>query len=172
MFFHILWKLCLTKWEENIENWKDCPSSPRFPLRTTWENKTAISKFWLCGGRRLKLHHNVDGCPLHFWPSEWPDSKFELDANKNNTSKPFLDTFRRPQMIDLWLFLLRSKWTVVTIVKLIKPQVKIEENRVIFTTCSFSIILSFQSFSIEPNNYFCLFSFIFCSKPTGHDIIA
>ena len=127
MFFHILWKLCLTKWEENIENSKDCPSSPRFPLRTTWEIETAISKFWLCGGQRLKLYHDVDGCPLHFWPSEWPDSKFELDANKNNTSKPFLDTFRRPQMIDLWLFLLRSKWTVVTIVKLIKPEVKIEE---------------------------------------------
>ena len=82
--------------------------SPRFPLRTTWENKTAISKFWLFGGQRLKLHHDVDGCPLHFSPSEWPDSKFELDANKNNTSKPFLDTFRKPQMIDLWLFLLRS----------------------------------------------------------------
>ena len=30
---------------------------------------------------------------------------------KQKASKPFLDTFRRPQVIDLWLFLLRSERT-------------------------------------------------------------
>ena len=46
-FFHFLWKLCLPKREEKIENSKDCPPSARFPNvtpQTTWENETAISK--------------------------------------------------------------------------------------------------------------------------------
>ena len=55
--------------------------------------------------------------------------------------------------------------TVVTIVKLIKPKVKIAANQVILTTGSFLINLSFQSFSIEPRNYFCLFSSFPARKP-------
>ena len=39
-------KMCLVKWEEKIENSKDCPSSPRYPNAsrwTKWENETRIS---------------------------------------------------------------------------------------------------------------------------------
>ena len=26
-------------------------------------------KFWLRGGQQVKLRHDLNGCPLHFWPS-------------------------------------------------------------------------------------------------------
>ena len=29
------------------------------------ESESTISKFWLRGGQRLKLRHNLDGFPLH-----------------------------------------------------------------------------------------------------------
>ena len=33
-------------------------------------------KFWLRGGQQVKLRHDLNGCPLHFWPSERPDGEF------------------------------------------------------------------------------------------------
>ena len=87
--------------------------------QTNGKTRLQYPKFWLRGGQRLKLRHDLDGCSLHSWPSERREIRSTLhvhDANKQthtqkNTSKPFLDTFKRPQMIDLCLFLLRSKPT-------------------------------------------------------------
>ena len=61
--------------------------------------------------QRFKLRHNLEGCPIHFWPTDATRRKIHStqQANKTKSSKPSLDNFRRPQMIDLCLFLLRRK---------------------------------------------------------------
>ena len=68
-------------------------------------------KFGLRGGQRLKLRQKWDGCPLRFWPLEQRDGTVNSfhatctrclkQKKKKKTSKPFLATFRWPQVIDL-----------------------------------------------------------------------
>ena len=91
-------------------------------------------------------------------------------THKKNTSKPFLDTFKRPQMIDLCLFFATKQANalvaVVAIVSINKIRSQGGGKQVIFTTSSFYSILSFQLFSIEPSDYFCLFSSISRTKST------
>ena len=64
--------------KKKTETQKIVHPTPRYPdtsRRTTWENagKTRPQypnyKFWLSEGQRLKLQHELDGCPLQ-WPSD------------------------------------------------------------------------------------------------------
>ena len=98
-------------------------SSPGYPnaSRRTIHGKTMgpqYPKFCARGAQWLKLHHDV-GAGSIAWlrpellrrrqPSERRDgTSFHVACTRckqnKNTSKSFLDTFRRPQMIDLWPF--------------------------------------------------------------------
>ena len=71
---------------------------------------------WLCGGQRLKLCR--DRMVVHFilgLRNDTTVNSFHATCTRckqqQQTSKPTLDTFRRPQMIDLFLFSVRSKQT-------------------------------------------------------------
>ena len=76
---------------------------------------------WLCGRQRLKLSR--DRMVAHFILGLRNDTtvnsfhaactrcKQQQQQQQQQTSKPTLDTFRRPQMIDLFLFSVRSKQT-------------------------------------------------------------
>ena len=91
-------------------------------------------KFWLRGGQRLKLRHDLDGCPLHFWPAEGRDGTVNLfyatctRCKKKKTSKPSLDT--------LWLFLLQIQRTNACS-RGGQTRSQDSGNQVTFTTCSF-----------------------------------
>ena len=91
-----------------MENSKDCPSSSRLPnasRRPHRKTRLQYPKFWQRGGPQLKLRRDLDGCPLHFWPPERRDGKLVPRCMKmmqtKETLKPFLDTLRRQEMIDL-----------------------------------------------------------------------
>ena len=82
-----------------------------------------------------------DGCPLHFRPSEQSDGKFIHNTNKkgHHSLSLILSEDHKWLIFDFFCFEANKPMLVaiVTIVKLLKPDVKIAANQVIFTTCSF-----------------------------------
>ena len=84
IFLQIWWKLFLVK-----SDWKIGRKLKRLSILTNifkcitsnymGKRDCNISHmFCLHGGRRLKLRHDLDGCPLHFWSSEWHNSTVKL----------------------------------------------------------------------------------------------
>ena len=82
-----------------------------------------------------------DGCPLYFRPSEQSGGKFVHNTNKrgHHSLSLILSEDHKWLIFDFFCFEASKPMPVaiVTIVKLIKPDVKIAANQVIFTTCSF-----------------------------------
>ena len=83
----------------------------------------------------------LDGCPLHFRPSEQSGGKFVHNTNKkgHHCLSLILSEDHTWLIFELFCFEASKPMLVaiVTIIQLIKPEVKIAANQVIFTACSF-----------------------------------
>ena len=83
----------------------------------------------------------LDGCPLHFRPSEQSGGKFVHNTNKNGHHSLSLILSEDHTWLIFEFFCFEASKpmlvAIVTIIQLIKPEVKIAANQVIFTACSF-----------------------------------
>ena len=83
----------------------------------------------------------LDGCPLHFRPSEQSGSKFVHNTNKKGHHGLSLILSEDHTWLIFEFFCFEASKpmlvAIVTIIQLIKPEVKIAANQVLFTACSF-----------------------------------
>ena len=83
IFFYFFLNPCLVKWEKTRH------------VKLHGKTRLQYPKFWLRGGQRLKLRHDLDGCSLHSWPSERREIRSTLhvhDANKQTHTKKTLQS--------------------------------------------------------------------------------
>ena len=152
IYFQIRWKVCLVKWEKRIDNMKDCPPSPRYPNYMgkrdcnilsfgTWRSVVKVAAGWLPTSF------------LAFGTTRLAECARCKNTSKNS-SKPFIVTFIRSQMIELWLFCYEaSEPTPVAFVGIV--QILNQKSRYFCKPSNFHHLLHFKPF-IYPFNRFQL----------------
>lgn len=151
-------KLCLVKWAKRIENTQDCSPSPRYP--------NYMGKRDCNGGQPLKLRHErLAACTRC------------KQQQQQQISKPFLDNFRGPKVIDHWLFCYEPTEPMLVVVEAI---VWINKNRSqdISKPRNFHHLLHFKPFyhfnHFQSNQtIICVLFLPFTARnPLVHDIVA